>query len=60
VSRAALDAMACGRAGYVYEVFGGDGWVTPELYPALEADHFAGLATVRVIGPRELARDLAD
>ena len=41
-SRAALDAMACGRAVYVYDTFGGDGWVTPAAYAALEADHFAG------------------
>jgi len=48
-SRAALDAMACGRAVYIYDVFGGDGWVTPESYGALEADMFAGQATGRVI-----------
>lgn len=59
-SRAALEAMACGRAVYVYDVFGGDGWVTPSVYPTLEADHFAGLATSRVIGPAELAHDLAE
>jgi hypothetical protein len=59
-SRAALDAMACGRAVYVYDTFGGDGWVTPQTYPALEADHFAGQATGRVIGVAELERDLAE
>lgn len=58
-SRAALDAMACGRAVYVYDVFGGDGWVTPSSYAALEADHFAGQATDRVIGVAELEADLA-
>jgi hypothetical protein len=57
-SRAALDAMACGRAVYLLDTFGGDGWVTPEAYPALEADHFAGLATERVIDSAELERDL--
>jgi hypothetical protein len=57
-SRAALDAMACGRAVYVYDTFGGDGWVTPEAYSAFEADHFAGLATDRVIGAAELDEDL--
>jgi hypothetical protein len=57
-NRAVLDGMASGRAVYVFDVFGGDGWVTPELYPALEADHFAGLATGRVLGHRELVRDL--
>ncbi|MEA2190449.1 MAG: hypothetical protein QOI73_570 [Solirubrobacteraceae bacterium] len=58
-SRAALDAMACGRAVYVYDVFGGDGWVTPEGYAALEADMFAGQATDRVIDADVLASDLA-
>lgn len=57
-SRAALDAMACGRAVYVLDVFGGDGWVTPELYPALEADTFAGQATGRVVDAATLAADL--
>lgn len=59
-SRAALDAMACGRAVYVCDVFGGDGWVTPSSYAALERDNFAGQATDRVIGLAELERDLAD
>jgi hypothetical protein len=59
-SRAALDAMACGRAVYILDVFGGDGWVTQSNYAALEADHFAGLATGRVIGVAELERDLAE
>lgn len=58
-SRAALDAMACGRAVYVYDVFGGDGWVTPSSYAVLESDHFAGQATDRVIGVAELEADLA-
>ena len=59
-SRAAVDAMACGRAVYVYDTFGGDGWVTPDTYAAMEADHFAGQATDRVIGVEEMERDLAD
>jgi hypothetical protein len=59
-ARAALDAMACGRAVYVFDMFGGDGWVTPDCYAALEADNFAGLATDRVIDATELARDLVD
>jgi len=59
-SRAAVDAMACGRAVYVFDTFGGDGWVTPDTYGAMEADHFAGQATDRVIGVEEMARDLTD
>lgn len=58
-ARAALDAMACGRAVYVYDTFGGDGWVTPENYAALEADNFAGQAFDRVIDAGALASDLA-
>lgn len=58
-ARAALDAMACGRAVYIFDMFGGDGWVTPDSYATLEADNFAGLATDRVIDAGALARDLA-
>jgi hypothetical protein len=43
--KAALEGMACSRAVYVYDQFGCDGWVTPDSYPAIEADNFAGLAT---------------
>jgi len=57
-ARAALEAMSCARAVYVYDQTGGDGWVTPEAYPAMEADNFAGQATGVVRGPDELAADL--
>jgi hypothetical protein len=40
--RSILEAMSCGRAAYVYDWKGRSGWVTPETYPALEADGFAG------------------
>ena len=42
--RAALEGMAGGRAVYVYDEFGCDGWVTAASYAAMEADNFAGLA----------------
>lgn len=58
--RAALEAMSCARAVYVYDAFGGDGWVTPACYPALEADGFAGQAMPTPRGPADLAADLAD
>jgi glycosyltransferase involved in cell wall biosynthesis len=57
--RALLEAMACGRAAYVFDMAGCDGWVTPEAYPALEADGFAGQATERAAGLEELRADLA-
>jgi hypothetical protein len=41
-SRVILEAMACGRAAYVYDYNGGDGWVTKDRYPALEEVNFDG------------------
>jgi hypothetical protein len=59
-NRAAVDAMACGRAVYVFDVLGGDGWVTPEMYAPMEADLFWGQATDRIIDAAALERDLMD
>ena len=42
LGRSVLEGMAGGRAAYVYGIVGGDGWVTPERYPLMEADGFAG------------------
>jgi hypothetical protein len=39
--RSILEAMACGRAAFVYDHAGGDGWVTPANYADLEALNFA-------------------
>jgi hypothetical protein len=41
---AVVEALAEGRAVYVYGDEGGDGWVTPERYELLEADGFSGRA----------------
>ena len=60
VGRCILEAMACGRAAYVYGIGGGDGWVTPESYAAMEADGFAGHATDTVVNTERLRRDLAN
>jgi len=59
-ARAIVDAMACGRAAYVLDVAGGDGWVTEERYPAMEADNFAGQATDWSLDRQRLVADLAD
>jgi hypothetical protein len=56
--RAVIEGMACGKAVYVFDVGGGDGWVTPQTYPAIEADNFAGMATDVPIDRRRLAADL--
>jgi len=59
-ARAILDGMACGRAAYVLDFPGGDGWVTAERYPAMEADNFARHATDWALDRRRLQADLAD
>lgn len=56
--RSILEAMACGRAAYVYDWNGGDGWITPESYPAIEADGFAGRSGESTVDAEKLAEDL--
>jgi hypothetical protein len=56
--RSILEAMACGRAAYVYDWKGGDGWITPESYPAVEADGIAGGGSDVVLDGARLADDL--
>ena len=56
--RSVLEGMSAGCAPYVYDL-GLDGWVTPESYPAIEADGFAGTATDGVATRERLAADLA-
>lgn len=58
IGRGALEAMASGRATYVFGNAGGDGWVTAETYPALERDGFSGRALGEAIGLERLADDL--
>ncbi|MEX2024205.1 MAG: glycosyltransferase [Thermoleophilaceae bacterium] len=58
-ARAIVEAMACGRAAYVMDVFGTDGWVTPDRYDALEADNFGGRVDCTAATPQRLAADLA-
>ena len=53
-----LEAMATGRAAYVYGEDGGDGWVTPERYGLLEADGFSGRAESAATDFERLRRDL--
>jgi hypothetical protein len=56
--RSALEGMSAGCAVYVYEVTG-DGWVTADSYPALEADGFGGLAFGEPIDGERVSRDLS-
>lgn len=59
-ARVIVEAMACGRAAYVYDQNGGDGWVTPERYPAMEADNFSGRAFPELVDLERLKRDLLE
>lgn len=40
--RVVLEAMACGRAAFIYDWAGGEGWVTADSYPAVEGGGFIG------------------
>src|SRR4051794_8671167 len=57
-ARVIYEAMACGRAAYVYDHHGGEGWVTNESYPALSADNFGGQSRPSVIDEERLVADL--
>ena len=58
-ARVIVEAMAAGRAAYVFDHNGGDGWVTPERYELLEADNFGGQAEAVATDLRRLRTDLA-
>jgi len=59
-ARVIVEAMACGRAAFVYDQSGGDGWVTPEKYQQLEANNFAGRAFPDVFDLDRLRRELRE
>lgn len=56
--RSILEAMACGRAAYVYDWNGGDGWVTAESYAAIEADGIAARDGRTIVDGERLLADL--
>lgn len=58
--RSILEAMACGRAAYVYDRNGGEGWITADSYAAIEAGGIAGRSGREIIGPERLAQDFAE
>jgi hypothetical protein len=57
--RSVLEGMVMGKAAYVWDRAGGDGWVTPETYPEIEADGFSGAATDALIDIERLRADFA-
>jgi hypothetical protein len=56
--RSVLEGMACGRAAYVYDWKGGDGWVTRQSYPRIEADGFGGRSGEVTIDAARIRDDL--
>jgi Sulfotransferase family len=57
-ARVIYEAMACGRAAYVFDANGGEGWVTAQSYEALSADNFGGQTTAAVVDEDRLVADL--
>lgn len=58
-ARVVLEAMACGRAVYVFDHNGAEGWVTDADRGALAADNFGGQSAPIEIDADRLAADLA-
>jgi hypothetical protein len=59
-ARVIAEAMACGRAAYVLDHHGGEGWVTAANRAALAADNFGGQHEPIEISVDRLAADLRD
>jgi glycosyltransferase involved in cell wall biosynthesis len=58
-ARAVLEAMACGRAVYVFDHNGAEGWVTAANRARLAADNFGGQSEPIEVDETRLAEDLA-
>lgn len=57
-ARVIHEAMACGRAAYVFDHNGVEGWVTAESYPVLVRDNFGGQSRALALDEERLAADL--
>lgn len=57
-ARVIMEAMGCGRAAYVYDGFGTDGWVTPENLELLMERGISGTATSKTASLPNLLADL--
>jgi len=58
-ARVVLEAMACGRAAYVFDHNGSDGWVTAENAARLAADNFGGQDEFRPLDAASIAAELS-
>jgi hypothetical protein len=57
-ARVIYEAMACGRAAYVFDHNGAEGWVTAENQVALSADNFGGQSRPIAVDEDRLVADL--
>ena len=58
LGRGAIESMAAGRAVFVYDRHGADGWVTPETVDHLASHTFSGKRFARRLTPDELVAEL--
>ncbi|MGK2877362.1 MAG: hypothetical protein ACSLFF_02110, partial [Solirubrobacterales bacterium] len=56
--RVVVEAMACGRAAYLYDMWGCDGWCNPAAYDDFAYAGFSGSATPRDPSAEQIAADL--
>lgn len=56
--RVVVEAMACGRAAYLYDMWGCDGWCSAETYEQFVFAGFSGNATPRDPSAEQIAEDL--
>ena len=59
-ARVILEAMACGRAAFVFDHNGSDGWVTAENAARLAADNFGGQDEFRPLDAASIAAELTN
>ena len=58
LGRGVIEAMACGRAVFVYDVHGADGWLTPDSIDEIARFNFSGKRYRRQLTPDELVGEL--
>jgi hypothetical protein len=58
--RVIMEAMACGRAAFVYDDFGFDGWVTPASFDELLQTGISGASTSKSATVEHVVAELAE
>lgn len=57
LGRGAIESMASGRAVFVYDLFGADGWVTPETVDEIASHTFSGKRFARRLTSDDLVAE---